>query len=60
MNNKRVMAVSCTRLRETDKKNYYHNIAIAAVFDSVYGCLNFVAKTPQVGAKGARLLTYGI
>ena len=60
MNNKRIMAVNCVRPSETEEKKYLHNIAITAVFDSVYGHLYFVAKVTQAEAKGASMLTYGI
>ena len=40
---------------KTEEQKYHHNIAITAVFNSVYGCLYFaVAKTPQAGAKDTR------
>ena len=38
---------------KAEEKNYHHNIAITAVYDSVYGRLYFVAKTPQAGVKDA-------
>ena len=61
MNNERVMAVNCSRPSETKKKKYHYNVAIAVVFDSIYGCLYFVAKTPQAEVKGASVsTTYGI
>ena len=53
------MAVDCMRPSETEEKKYHHNVAIAAVFDNVYGCLYFVAKTPQAEVKGTGMLTYG-
>ena len=37
---------NCVRPSKTEEKEYHHNVAIAAVFDSVYGCLYFIAKTP--------------
>ena len=37
--------VNRDRLHETEEKIYHYNVAIAAVFDSVYGHLYFVAKT---------------
>ena len=54
------MAVNATRSSKTEGKKYHHNIAITAVFDSVYGRLYFVAKTTQAEAKGVGMLTYGI
>ena len=36
---------------KAEEKKYHHNIAITAVYDSVYGRLYFVAKTPQAGVK---------
>ena len=54
------MAVNCVRPSETEERKYYHNIAMAAVFDSVYGYLYFIAKTSQAEAKGAGVLTYEI
>ena len=60
MNNKQIMAVNCVRLHETEEKKYHHYVAIVPVFDSLYGCHYFIAKTPQTGAKGAGMLTYGI
>ena len=54
------MAVNCTTPRETEEKKYHHNVAIAAVFDSAYGHLYFIAKTTQAEAKDASTLTYGI
>ena len=50
------MAVNCAILCETEEKKYHHNITIAAVFDGIYSCVYFVAKTSQAGAKGARAL----
>ena len=38
---------------KAEEKKYHHNIAITAVYDSVYGRLYFVAKTPQAGVKDA-------
>ena len=49
------MTVNCARLRETEEKEYHHNISMAAVFDSIYGCLY-----SQAGVKGTGVLTYGI
>ena len=60
MNNKGVMTVNCVRPSETKEKKYHHNIAITAVFDSVYGCLYFVAKIQQAEVKGTDMLMYGI
>ena len=40
------MTVNCMGPSKTEEKKYHHNVAIAAVFDSVYGLLYFVAKTP--------------
>ena len=54
------MAVNCVTRSETEEKKYHHNVAIAAVFDSVYGRLYFIAKTTQAEAKDASILTYGI
>ena len=54
------MAVNCARPCETEEKKCHHNVSIATVFDSVYGCLYFVAKIPQAEVKGASMLTYGI
>ena len=54
------MAVNCVRPSETEENKYHHNVATTVVFDSVYGCLYIVAKTPQAEAKGASMLTYGI
>ena len=54
------MAVNFTRQSKTEEKKYHYNIAIAAVFDSIYGCLYFVAKTPQAEVKGTNIITYGI
>ena len=57
------MAVNCLRSNKTEEKKYHRNISIAAVFNSIYGHLYFVAKTPQTEAKGAgvltKMLTYG-
>ena len=57
------MAVNCLRPNKTEEKKYHRNMAIVAVFDSIYGHLYFVAKTPQAEAKGAgvltKVLTYG-
>ena len=50
------MAVNCERPSKAEEKKYHHNVAIAAVFDSVYDCLYFIAKTPQAEAKGASML----
>ena len=36
---------------KAEEKKYHLNIAITAVYDSVYGRLYFVAKTPQAGVK---------
>ena len=55
-----VMVVNCARPRETEEQKYHHNVAIAAMFNSVYGCLYFVVKTPQAEAKGTGVLTYRI
>ena len=59
-NNKRVMVVNCVKPSETEEKKYHHNTVIAAVFDSVYGHLYFIAKTPQAEVKGTSVLIYGI
>ena len=40
------MAVNCTRSSETEEKKYHDNAATAAMFDSDYGHLYFIAKTP--------------
>ena len=48
------------KTKQNWREEYHHNIAIAAVLDSVYGCLYFIAKTPQAEAKGTDMLTYGI
>ena len=53
------MAVNCVRPSETGEKKYHHNAVIATVFDSVYGRLYFIAKTPQAEAKDAGVLIYG-
>ena len=53
------MTVNCTRPSKAEEKEYYHNIAITAVFGSVYGCLYFLAKTTQAEAKDTGMLTYG-
>ena len=58
MNIKQVIAVNCERPRETEEKKYHHNTAIAAVFDSVYNHLYFIAKTPQAEAKAPSMLIY--
>ena len=58
IHNKWVMAINCTRPNKTEENKYHHYIAIASVFDSVYGCLYFIAKIPQAEAKGAGMLTY--
>ena len=50
------MAVNCARPSETEEKKYHHSIAIAAVFDSIYGHLYFIAKPPQAEEKGAGIL----
>ena len=47
------MAINCVRPSETEEDKYHHNVAITAVFDSVYGCLYFIAKATQTEAKGA-------
>ena len=52
------MVVNCARPSKTKEKKYHYNVAIATVFDSVYGCLYFIAKTPQAEVKGASMLTY--
>ena len=54
------MAVNCARPSETEEKKYHHNMAITAVFDSIYGRLYFSAKIAQAEVKGAGTLTYGI
>ena len=54
------MAVNYARPSKTEEKKYHHNIAIIAVFDSVYGRLYFIAKTTQAEAKGSSMLMYGI
>ena len=38
---------------KAEEQKYRHNIAITVVYDSVYGCLYFVAKNPQAGVKDA-------
>ena len=55
-----MMASNCARLSEMEKIKYHHNVAITAVFDSVYGRLYFIAKIPQAEAKGIGMLMYGI
>ena len=60
IHNKWVMTVNCARPIKTEEKKYHHNIAIATVFDSIYDCLYFIAKTPQAEVKGTSMLTYGI
>ena len=59
MNNKRIMTVNCARSSKTEEKKYHYNVAITAMFDSIYGRLYFIAKTTQAEAKGAGMLTYG-
>ena len=54
------MTVNCVISSKTEEKKYHHNIAIAAVVDSVYGCLYFIAKTQQAETKGTNMLMYGI
>ena len=54
------MTVNCTKPSETEEKKYHHNVAVTAVFDSVYGHLYFVVKTIQAEAKGVGMLTYRI
>ena len=41
------MAVNCARPSETEEKKYHHNVAITAMFDSIYGHLYFIAKAAQ-------------
>ena len=53
------MAINCARPSETEEKKYHHNTGIAAVFDNVFSCLYFIAKTPQAEAKGTGMLVYG-
>ena len=55
-----MVVVNCARPRETEEKKYHHNVAIAAVFDCIYGHLYFVVKTPQAETKGTGVLTYRI
>ena len=55
-----MMASNCARLSEMEEKKYHHNVAITAMFDSIYGCLYFIAKIPQAEAKGISMLMYGI
>ena len=45
------MTVKCARPSEIEEKKYHHNVAIAAVFDGIYGRLCFTAKTTQAEAK---------
>ena len=45
------------RPSKTEEKKCHQNVAIAAVFDSIYGRLHFIAKAPQAEAKGAGVLT---
>ena len=52
------MAVNYTRPSNTEEKKYHNNIAIAAVFDSVYGHLYFNAMTRL--SKRRSVLTYAI
>ena len=49
-----------TRLCEIEEKKHHHNIAIAAVLNTVFGCLYSVANcTSQLSwSKRHRLLTY--
>ena len=54
------MAVNCTRPSKIEKKKYHHNAAITAVFNSIYGCLYFIAKTTQAETKDSGMLTYGM
>ena len=54
------MAVNCLRPRETEEKKYPHIVATGSVCDSIYGCLHFIAKTPQAEAKSTGKSTYGI
>ena len=54
------MTVNCMQPSKTEEKKYHHNIAITAVFDSVYGHLYFVAKTAQAETKDARMLTWNL
>ena len=60
MDNKWVMTVNCVRPSKTEKKKYHHNIAVTAVFDSVYGCFYFIAKIQHAEVKGTDMLRYGI
>ena len=39
------MDVNCMRPSKTEEKKYHHDVAITAVFASVYGRLYLVAKT---------------
>ena len=54
MNNKQIIAINCVRHIKNEKQKYHHNIAVAAVFDSINGCLYFTVKVPQAGVKDAR------
>ena len=42
------MAYGCQlqKTKEAEEKKYHHNVAIAAVFDGLYGRLYLIAKTP--------------
>ena len=52
------MVVNYARLSKNEEQKCHHNIAITAMFDSIYGRLYFVAKTSQTKAKGTGALTY--
>ena len=58
-NNKWIVAVNYVRPSKTEEKKYHHNTVIAAVFDSIYSHLYFIAKTSQAEAKGASVLING-
>ena len=52
------MVVNYARLSETEEQKCHHNVAITAVFDSIYRRLYFIAKTSQAETKGAGALIY--
>ena len=55
------MADNCMRPSETEEKKYHHNVAIAAVFDSVYGTFISLQRLHKLKRKVlVYVLTYEI